>query len=402
MEFRWRKMMSKRSSRIVSFSLVLILFITPMVVLAQGEPPTIEGIVFNDVNQNGVFDAGETGITDVTVDLLEADGVTVIDSVDTDGGGLYSFTELNLGDYVVKENDPDDHVSTSSNKVAVTLTDAVPVVIVDFGDAAYIDLGQISGFVYDDADRDGEFDPGEATISGVAVNLFGFDGEVIETATTDLTTGEYTLTMALAGANTVQEIDLPPYLSVTPNIVEVTLENPGDTIDEVNFFDFIPEEGEFPRLDLMLMKFFDISLLEFQALRDMEGWGYGNIAKAYFIAQLSDTALVDILGLRETMGWGKVMKEILGYAGLKGVSGRTVPNSIQRLIDSCASIDTPEQVQELYATGANHGSIKKACRLTSEAGGNFDTLVTALGLLKVHSQKQVREMLMTCCKRASG
>jgi hypothetical protein len=132
----------------------------------------------------------------------------------------------------------------------------------------------------------------------------------------------------------------------------------------------------------------------------MEGWGYGNIAKAYFIAQLSDTALGDILGLRETMGWGRVMKEIMGNAGLKGynlgliVSGRTVPNSIQRLIDSCASIDTPEQVQELYATGANHGSIKKACRLTSEAGGNFDTLVTALGLLKVHSQKQVREMLM--------
>jgi hypothetical protein len=168
----------------------------------------------------------------------------------------------------------------------------------------------------------------------------------------------------------------------------------------VDFLDFIPLEGEVPRLDLLLMKFFDISLLEFQALRGMEGWGYGNIAKAYFIAQLSDTAFGEILGMRGTMGWGKIMKDVLGYAGLKGyslgliVSGRTVPNSVQNLINSCESIDTPEQVQELYATGASNGAIKKACRLAGEAGEGFETLVEALGLLKVYDQKQVREILM--------
>jgi hypothetical protein len=336
----------------------------------------------------------------VTVELLNVDGVTFIDSVTTADGGLYSFSNLELGDYVVREIDPAIHISTTLNEVSVALPDTESVETVNFGDAAIEDLGQISGFVYDDTDRDGVFDPGEDPIPGVTVNLFGFDGEVIETATTDLTTGEYTLSMALAGVNTVQEIDPTPYLSTTPNTIEVTLVNPGDSVDGKNFGDFIPADGEVPKLDLLLMKFFDISLLEFQALRGMEGWGYGNIAKAYFIAQLSDTAFGDILGLRETMGWGKIMKDVLGYAGLKGynlgliVSGRTVHNSVQNLINSCKSIDTPEQVQELYATGASNGAIKKACRLAGEAGEGFETLVEALGLLKVYDQKQVREILM--------
>jgi hypothetical protein len=75
------------------------------------------------------------------------------------------------------------------------------------------------------------------------------------------------------------------------------------------------------------------------------------------------------------------------------VSGREVPNSIQKLIAGCGSISTPEEVQELYGMGASNGAIKKACRLAGEVGGDFEILVETLGLLKVHSQKQVREIL---------
>jgi hypothetical protein len=104
--------------------------------------------------------------------------------------------------------------------------------------------------------------------------------------------------------------------------------------------------------------------------------------------------------MRETMGWGEIMKEVLGYAGLKGynlgliVSGRETPSQIQRLIEGCELIESAEQVQELYRGGASNGAIKKACRLAGEAGEGFETLVEALGLLKVYDQKQVREILM--------
>jgi hypothetical protein len=395
-------MMSKHSSRIVSLTLALVLFITPMAVLAQDGTPTIEGFVFNDKNQNGLFDEGDTGVDGVTVELLPvADGLSDV-SVITSGGGFYAFTNLELGDYLVREIDPADHISTTFNEVSVTIADTDAVVTVNFGDADIVDLGQISGFVYDDADRDGEFDLGEDTIPKVPVKLFGFDGEVIETVTTDQETGKYTLSKALAGVNTIQEIDPSPYLSTTPNKVEVILKNPGDSVEGINFGDFIPTEGEVPKIDLLLMKFFDIALLDFQDLRAMGGWGYGNIAKAYFIAQLGDTPLIDILGMRETMGWGNIMKAVLGRAGLKGynlgmvVSGRDAPQSVHNLMNGCSLISEPEKVQELFSSGASNGTIKKACKLAQEVdGATFETLVVALELLADHTQKQVREKLQS-------
>ncbi len=393
--------MSKRISRILSLLLALGLLITPMAVLANGVTATIEGTVFNDANQNGVFDEGDTGIDGVTVELFAGDSETATDSVITSGDGLYEFLDLSLVDYMVVETDPPDHVSTTSNEVAVTLLESDPAATVNFGDAAHGDLGEISGFVYDDTDRDGVFDDGEPKIPGVTVQLFGFDGAVIESATTELVTGEYVLSMALAGANTVHEIDLPTYYSTTPNTVEVELAAPGATVVGINFGDFIPLEGEVHRIDLMLMKFFDIALLDFQALRAMEGWGYGNIAKAYFLAQFSETSLVEILGMRETMGWGNIMKAVLGRAGLKGynlgliVSGREVPQTTQNLIDGCELINSEEQVQELFSLGGSNGSIKKACKLAKEVdGATFETLVEALELLGDHNQKQAMELLL--------
>ena len=51
--------MSKRISRILSLIVALVLLITPAAVLANGGTATIEGTVYNDANQNGVFDEGD-------------------------------------------------------------------------------------------------------------------------------------------------------------------------------------------------------------------------------------------------------------------------------------------------------------------------------------------------------
>jgi hypothetical protein len=384
--------------RTISLALVLIIVITPMSVLADHEADVLHGTVFDDMSEDGIFDDGvDDGIAGVTIELFVTGEATPLVTTTTSLEGSYEFTTIESGDYTVVVEDLVGYDDSDSNSYDFTVDGLADIPTIDFGKIPLAE-GSISGIVYDDMNRDGEFNGGDVVLADVGIELFGKNDAEFSATTDEF--GFYEFTGLYPGPYTVIETDPEDFYSTTPNTVAVTLPEEDSMDVVVDFGDFIPAEGEFPRLDLMLMKFFDISLLEFQALRDMEGWGYGNIAKAYFIAQLSDTALGDILGLRETMGWGRVMKEIMGNAGLKGynlgliVSGRTVPNSIQRLIDSCASIDTPEQVQELYATGANHGSIKKACRLTSEAGGNFDTLVTALGLLKVHSQKQVREMLM--------
>ncbi|MEA2840969.1 MAG: hypothetical protein QOF41_2299 [Methylobacteriaceae bacterium] len=72
---------------------------------------TLGDLIFNDVNRNGVFDAGDTGINGVALTLFADNGTTPgsfdagdaqIATTTTAGGGLYSFSNLAPGDYIVR------------------------------------------------------------------------------------------------------------------------------------------------------------------------------------------------------------------------------------------------------------------------------------------------------------
>ena len=73
------------------------------------EPMTLGDLVWDDVDNDGVFDAGENGIDNVDLTLFLDDdslpgvsgGDTLVDTATTAGGGLYSFTDLFPGDYYV-------------------------------------------------------------------------------------------------------------------------------------------------------------------------------------------------------------------------------------------------------------------------------------------------------------
>ncbi len=97
-----------------------------------GNPASISGVVFNDANGNGTQDAGETGLSGVTVDLLNSGSVVVATTL-TAADGSYSFTGLGPGIYTVRETDPSGMTSTTPNSVSVTLSDGT-LAIVDFGD----------------------------------------------------------------------------------------------------------------------------------------------------------------------------------------------------------------------------------------------------------------------------
>jgi len=63
-------------------------------------PATITGIVFNDLNHNGVFDTGEPGIPNVFVYLVGPPGIV---EAQTDANGNYSFSVTVAGTYTVYE-----------------------------------------------------------------------------------------------------------------------------------------------------------------------------------------------------------------------------------------------------------------------------------------------------------
>ena len=69
--------------------------------VATGGTLSIGSTVWNDVNNDGLLDTGETGIDGVTLQLLNAAG-NVVNTTTTAGGGVYAFTGLTAGDYTVR------------------------------------------------------------------------------------------------------------------------------------------------------------------------------------------------------------------------------------------------------------------------------------------------------------
>jgi hypothetical protein len=87
-------------------------------------PLSISGMKFNDLNNNGAKDAGESGLPCWTIELLfEGD---VIDTIETTQDGTYSFDYLAPGSYIVREVQQAGWVQTNppGGSYSVNLVDA--------------------------------------------------------------------------------------------------------------------------------------------------------------------------------------------------------------------------------------------------------------------------------------
>ena len=197
--------------------------------------------VWNDLNGDGVQDAGEAGISGLTVTLLDAGG-NPVGTDTTDANGNYGFANLPAGDYTVVVTPPAgfdqtfDLDGTLDDQHALTLGAGDTRTDVDFG---YRGNGSIGDRVWDDENGDGVQDAGENGINGVTVELLDAGGVVIDTqvtsgdgnyAFTDLPPGDYTVRVT-PPADTNQTGDPDPTFD---NESTVTL-LAGDAIDTVDF-----------------------------------------------------------------------------------------------------------------------------------------------------------------------
>ncbi|WP_429885934.1 SdrD B-like domain-containing protein, partial [Geoalkalibacter halelectricus] len=171
---------------------------------------SIGDFVWNDLNQNGIQDAGEPGIAGVTVNLYM--GGELVQSQITDANGFYLFTGLCAGDYEVLvdettlpmgfvaspcEQGMDPALDSNCQPALVTLpTNASQDLTIDFG--YYLPCtGSIGDFVWNDLNQNGIQDAGEPGIAGVTVNLY-MDGELVQSQITDAN-GFYLFTGLCAG-----------------------------------------------------------------------------------------------------------------------------------------------------------------------------------------------------------
>jgi protocatechuate 3,4-dioxygenase beta subunit len=162
-------------------------------VFCENPPSEITGAVFDDYDGDCVFDADEVGIADVVIELYD-DRDNLIGTTTTDAAGHYRFGDLPAGDYTVRETQPGGWLQGGQRAGSAGGDDSQPDVIsqipVGWGreliDYNFCELApaSLSGRVWQEADLNRRFDPGEMPVPGVLVELIDDTGEVIAATTT--------------------------------------------------------------------------------------------------------------------------------------------------------------------------------------------------------------------------
>jgi hypothetical protein len=97
---------------------------------------TITGTVYDDVNRNGRRDAGELGLRNIQVQLLQGD--VVLRTQATDGDGRFTISDLVAGNYMLRAA-RDGYIATTQNPRPVTVS-AGQSVTADLGLAPVTDV----------------------------------------------------------------------------------------------------------------------------------------------------------------------------------------------------------------------------------------------------------------------
>jgi photosystem II stability/assembly factor-like uncharacterized protein len=166
---------------------------------AQGHR-TISGIVFNDLNHDGIRENGEPPLSGFWVNINGK--VTTTQTTDTNGS--YSFAGLDSGKYTISVSGPDSTWQpTSGNDVTLILGATDTTINLQTG--IYQFQATVTGTVFNDYNQNGVQDPGEPGVVGWGVNLSGIRSD--STITDSL--GHYVFSHVLAGVTYIGAV--PPH-----------------------------------------------------------------------------------------------------------------------------------------------------------------------------------------------
>ncbi|MBC2002587.1 hypothetical protein HCA78_02320 [Listeria booriae] len=168
---------------------------------------TISDVMFEDLNGNSVQDSNETtGVAGIKVELYNDQG-TLVSTSTTGTDGRYTFSNVPDGTYYLHVDmstlPSDEKLYTTQgingadgNSSYFTISGGNTITGFHFG--FYPQQGAIQSFVYNDTNKNGQKDSGEAGISGVHIALYNEAGSKVADATTD-SSGAYSFTAVKPG-----------------------------------------------------------------------------------------------------------------------------------------------------------------------------------------------------------
>ncbi|MGB4958370.1 MAG: SdrD B-like domain-containing protein, partial [Saprospiraceae bacterium] len=194
---------------------------------------SIGDFVWDDLNNNGLQDAGEPGIAGISISLVSEAG-TIQSTTQSTAQGNYSFTDVPVGKYRLSFSGLAGYVFAMNDMTSTTLNskpDAATGItaLLDFGtiqnfsniDAGYVKAASIGQRVWLDLNGNGFFQEGEPGIEDIQIRLFTTSGVLKDsTKTTDLAgttfVGEYQFVNVRPGSYYIK-FDIPDGYLISPS-----------------------------------------------------------------------------------------------------------------------------------------------------------------------------------------
>ena len=208
------------------------------------EKGELHGAKFEDTNGNGLWDQGEDGLKDWTIELYK-DG-QLFATTTTDSSGEYWFMDLGPGLYRLQEVLQQGWIQTAPDDPAHhqrRMRSGRVVENLDFGN---FELVSIHGVKFEDVNKNGRKDRGDRPLEGWEIKLTGFDPDADQRFTLTTQTdaqGRYWFMGLRPGTYRLEEIQQRGWeqtFPADPGHYTIVVEESGASLEDYDFGNFLP------------------------------------------------------------------------------------------------------------------------------------------------------------------